>query len=216
MSLLSATSALALSAALGLSPPASPTVCLPALPDADDELRALYMSGRSYDAFLGSATSRGDLWQANTRRSEGIDPALVERARAVGGTWHFLAVAVDACSDSVSTIPYLARLVGLVDGLEMRVVDSNAGRAVMEAHRTPDGRAATPTVLLLDRDFEEAGCFIERPPQLQSWILENSEWSGQQVYENKMEWYAEDGGQATVEAFVEMLEAAQRGETVCR
>ncbi|MDX1495287.1 MAG: thioredoxin family protein [Longimicrobiales bacterium] len=216
MSPLSSASAVALAAILGLSSPAITDGCVPLALAGDEELRALYQSGRSYEAFLGAATRRADLWESNTRDAEDIDPALVHRARAVGGSWHFLAVAIDACSDSVSTIPYLARLVSLVEGLEMRIVDSTAGRAVMEAHPTPDGRAATPTVLLLSNDFDEAGCFIERPPQLQTWILENSDWSGQQLYERKMEWYREDGGQATVEAFVEMLEAAGRGETVCR
>lgn len=204
---------------LSFVPPAivSPGAVGPAAAGSvDPELRALYLSGRSYRDFLGGATRRTELWHGNTERGEEIDASLVERARAVGGTWHFLAVAVDSCSDSVSTIPYLGGLVALVPGLEMRVVDSTAGRAVMESHRTPDGRAATPTVLLLDADHDEAGCFIERPPELQTWILENSDWSGQQVYERKMAWYDEDGGSGTVEAFVEMLEAAARGETVCR
>lgn len=183
---------------------------------ADDDLRALYRSGRGYTDFLGQATRRTELWHDNTERAAAVDPALLARARAVGGTWYFLAVAIDSCSDSVSTIPYLAELVALVDGLDMRVVDPTAGRAIMEAHPTPDGRPATPTVLLLDADFDEAGCFIERPPLLQNLILENPDWSSRQVYERKMEWYDRDGGRGTVEAFVEMLEAAAAGRTVCR
>ncbi|NNF14460.1 MAG: hypothetical protein HKN72_14625 [Gemmatimonadetes bacterium] len=182
----------------------------------DEELQALYRSGRSYADFLETATRRTELWHGNTGRAEDLDPTLLRRARAVEGTWYFLAVAVDSCSDSVSTIPYLAHLVAMVPGLQMRVVDSAAGRAVMESHPTPDGRAATPTVLLLDADFDEAGCFIERPPELQTWILENSEWSGQQVYEQKMEWYDKDAGHGTVEAFVEMLESAAEGASICR
>jgi len=121
---------------------------------------------------------------------------------------------VDSCSDSVSTIPYLARLVAMVEGLDMRVVDPSAGRSIMESHRTVDGRASTPTVLLLDDQFEEAGCFIERPPALKTWILEEG-FSGDAVYENKMAWYADDAGHDTVEAFVEMLEAATSGATIC-
>ena len=46
-------------------------------------------------------------------------------------------VAVDSCSDSVNTIPYLARLVEMVDGFDMRVVNSRVGRKVMEDHPTP-------------------------------------------------------------------------------
>lgn len=110
----------------------------------DDELRTLYRSGRSYRDFLGQATRRKALWDGNTEKAEGIDPALVARARAVGGTWRLLAVAVDSCSDSVSTIPYLAQLVAMVDGLDMRIVDPARGGWIMEAHRTPDGRPGDP------------------------------------------------------------------------
>jgi len=183
----------------------------------DDELRALYESGRSYDDFLANADRRAEQWHANTEGSEGIDMELVRRARAVGGTWRFLAVAIAACSDSVSTIPYLARLVAMVDGLDMRIVDNGAGRAVMEAHPTPDGRPATPTVVLLDADWNESGCFIERPPALQTWILENDEaLSSDDIFTRKMAWYAEDSGQQTLEAIVEMMEAAAQGQVICR
>lgn len=212
--------ALLLSGLLTLSPgDAAALACGPVpVGPVDEELREIYGQGRSYTDFLGNATRRAELWHGNTEKAESsIDPDLVERARAVGGSWYFLAVAVDACSDSVSTIPYLAQLVDLVDGLDMRIVDSTVGRAIMEDHRTPDGRAATPTVLLLDTDFEERGCFIERPLTLQTWILENDELPSDEVYQSKMAWYATDSGQETVETFVEMLEAAAAGgETVCR
>jgi len=182
----------------------------------DEELQEIYDSGRSYTDFLGSATRRAELWHGNTEKAEGIDLALVARARAVGGSWKFLAVAVDSCSDSVSTIPYLAELVAMVDGLDMRVVDPTTGRGVMESHPTRDGRASTPTVLLLDDQYEEAGCFIERPPELKTWILEEG-FSSEEVYPQKMEWYDEDAGHHTVQAFVEMLEAAAAGgAAICR
>ena len=194
-------------------------VCLNGAPVAvpvDDELRKIYASGRSYTDFLDAATRRVELWRENTERSMGIDPALVARAHAVGGTWKFLVVAIDSCSDSVSTIPYLARLVAMVDGLDMRVVDPTTGRGIMESHPTPDGRGSTPTVLLLNTSFEEAGCFIERPPELKTWLLEEG-FPNHEVYPRKMTWYEEDAGHHTVEAFVEMLEAAAAGDdSICR
>jgi len=182
----------------------------------DGELRTLYLNGQSWGDFMEAAVNRKELWDGNWARSADIDMSLVERARAVGGTWHLLAVAVDGCSDSVNTIPYMARLAELVEGLEIRIVDSDAGRTVMEDHPTPDGRASTPTVVLLNDDFEEVGCFIERPPVLRDWILENPmELGRQELYEAKMEWYADDSGQQTLEEVVRMLEAAAQGDTVC-
>jgi len=182
----------------------------------DEDLRAMYEAGQTFSDFMDSAVRRKDLWDGNWARSEHIDMALVERARAVGGTWRFLAVAVDSCSDSVNTIPYLARFVALVPGLGVRVVNSDVGRRVMEDHPTPDGRASTPTVVLLDADWNEAGCFIERPPVLRDWILENPlKLERQPLFEAKMEWYDDDAGRGTLEEIVRMLEAAAGGETVC-
>lgn len=204
---------LTLAGLLAMNALAPSMVCIDPEPvPVNDELREIYRAGRSYSDFLDAATRRAELWHANTDRAQGIDPALVARARAVGGTWKFLAVAVDSCSDSVSTIPYLAHLVAQVDGLDMRVVDSSVGRGIMESHRTQDGRPSTPTVLLLDAAFEEAGCFIERPPELKMWITEEA-FSDEQVFPKKMEWYEQDAGHHTVEAFVEMLEAAAAGGT---
>lgn len=199
--------------------PAPGVVCIDgdavAAVNADDH-RALWEAGTTYEDFLASADRRRSLWRANTEKAEGIDPALVARARAVGGRWHFLVVAVAACSDSVSTVPYLARLAALVDGVELRIVDSDAGRAIMEANPTPDGRAATPTILLLDGDFEERGCFIERPRSLQDWIIESGgRLSAEEIFEGKMEWYAEDAGAETVSEMVSILEAAASGGRVC-
>ena len=119
---------------ISLFTPGPTALCVDGIPapvPVNDQLQEMYESGRSYTDFLDHATSRADLWHSNTEKAEGIDPALVARARSVAGNWKFLAVAIDACSDSVSTIPYLAQLVALVDGLDMRVVDPTTGRSIM-------------------------------------------------------------------------------------
>jgi hypothetical protein len=210
-------SALTLAATVVLSGNALPPRCAPPVEGAyDDELRALYESGVDYATFLDEAQRRRDLWVSNTQRAS-VPDALRARASAVRGTWYLLAVSIDGCSDSVNTIPYIARLAELVDGLELRIVDSTVGRPLMMAHPTRDDRAATPTVLLLDAAWNEVGCFIERPDPLQTWYQANkSSLDSDELFERKMAWYDEDAGATTVREIVEMLEAASAGKPICR
>lgn len=198
-------------------------LCGPALPAGSaagsgpggPELEALYRSGAGFGDFLAAAEGRRALWERRYRDGKVADD-LLERARAVPGRWRLLAVAEDWCSDSVNTIPFLALLAERVEGLELRIVDSDRGREVMEGHRTPDGRPATPTVLLLDESYEEVGCWIERPGQLQAWALEaRPALRDRDFLERKMAWYEEDAGASTVAEIVSLLEAAASGSPRC-
>jgi hypothetical protein len=181
----------------------------------DSAYRRLFDGGVSFADFLRNAKARKEMWDRNYASGTVAD-ALVTRARGAGGPWKLLVVAVDGCSDSVNTIPYLARLVEQLPGTELRVVDSDIGRWVMDAHRTPDGRSATPTVILLDASYEERGCWIERPAELQRWMIDNKgKLEDSALVTHKMAWYDEDKGARTVADVVAMLEAAARGEKRC-
>ena len=210
--------ALSLSSLLIMAPlPELPLVCAHDPEGVSDvEMRELYESGRSFPDFLDAATRRRALWDSNWARSESIDMELVARARAVGGGWRILAVAVDSCSDSVNTVPYLARLAALVDGLDIRVVLPGPGADLMAAYPTPDGRSATPTFVLLNSDWEEVGCLVERPDFLRDYTLENpDDMDTGDLYNWKMGWYVGNAGHDTVEQMVEMMEAAAAGGRIC-
>jgi acetyl esterase/lipase len=174
---------------------------------ATDTLRPLYEAGRTFPAFLASARSRRDQWHERYR-SASISDSLLVRARSVGGAWRLLAIAEDWCGDSANTIPYLARLVEAVPGLELRVVDSKMGRAVMEAHRTADGRPATPTVVLLDAAWREVGALTERPAALAAWYEANrATKTSEALHDHIYAWYDEDRGASTIGEIVAMMEA---------
>ncbi len=172
------------------------------------ELEALYRSGVVFDQFLEAADQRREAWRANY--ADGSPAAeAVERVRAVGAAAKLLVVAEDWCGDSVHTIPYLARLVEAIDGLEMRIIDSEVGAQLMRQRPTPDGRAATPTVVVLDTDYAEIGSWVERPGVLQDWFLDNEdELSRAELYDRKYAWYAEDAGDKTIDDITALLERA--------
>jgi hypothetical protein len=167
---------------------------------------ALYERGRTFADFLENARSRRDEWQSNYRAAV-ADPGSVSAVREMPDQRRLLVVADDWCSDSVNTLPYIAKLVdALPERLEMRVIDSRVGRAVMAAHRSPDGRAATPTVIVLASDGRFLGAWVERPEPLQEWFLEDGRsLSREELSRRKAAWYEKDAGRTTLEELTRLL-----------
>jgi len=174
----------------------------------DSTYRALYDSGSTFADFVSRATARKEQWEGNYAMKVAPD-ALVARASAAGSGWKLLVVTVPGCSDSVNSVPYLASFLDKVPSIEMRLISPTAGKSVQEAHRTPDGRAATPTVILLDAEFNERGCWIERPATLIALMSSGTS------FEGKMEWYDKDRGASSLEEIVAMIEAAATGGKKC-
>jgi hypothetical protein len=185
-----------------------------ALP-ADSALVALYESGQAFDAFLAVADARKAMWEKNW--NEGVvSDELLAQARAIPGRWRLLIVAVDGCSDSVNTVPYLARLVALVPSIELRIVQPGAGKAVQEAHRTPDGRAATPTLVVIDEAGNDVGCWVERPKELQGAAIKaRAEDRVEEWARGKQAWYDADAGASTLREVVAVIAAAAAGTPIC-
>lgn len=172
-------------------------------------LDSLYHTGIEFGQFLDDAEARRDRW-VNNFGDGTLNADFSERVQGLSGTWYLLAVAIDGCSDSVSTIPFLAHLAGNSGHVSMRVVDPDAGRAIMEAHRTPDGRAATPTVLVLNENFEPVGAFIERPDELQEWAQgDGSELSRGDFSREKFAWYDADAGRQTIAAVLDIIDSGR-------
>ena len=176
-------------------------------------LEERYESGESFAEFLASVEKREDQWNDHYRN--GVVPQeLVKRARAAG-SFRMLVVTEDWCGDSAYTVPYVAKLVGEVEGLSMRLIDSEQGKRVMRSRLTPDYRAATPTVVLLNESGLDVGCWVERPSELQDWFQANkTELGHDDLYGRKYEWYEKDAGRSTLREIVELLEAAAAGQPI--
>ncbi len=181
----------------------------------DSTLLALFSSGQTFPEFLEAARARRAGWleiNAGVR----VDEAMVARATALGGSWRLLVVAIDSCGDSMQQVPFAAALAERVPGLELRIVPPSAGKAVQQAHRSLDGRTATPTFVLLDADGRDAGCAVEFPKPLREWNfarLDSMSSADRHAY--MREWYQRDHGESVVRGLVELMEAAQAGTPVC-
>lgn len=174
-----------------------------------DSLEALYHRGRSFPEFLASVRSRRQVW-TDSYKDGWLTPEEAARVRQLPAGYRFLVIAVDRCSDSANTIPYLARLVEASNGaLDLRIVLPEEGKWVQEAHRTADGRAATPTVVLLDAAGVQVGCWVERPAALARWVnAQRDTVRESELTDRKMRWYREDRGRSTIREMLDLLEQA--------
>jgi hypothetical protein len=170
------------------------------------DYRALFEQGIPFQDFLSAARSRRTEWLARYREAK-VDPEAVARLREIDGRRRLLVVAEDWCGDSSNTVPYLAKLAEAVpDLLELRVINASVGRPVMEAHKSADGRAATPTVAVLDGDGHLLGAWVERPSALQTWYLEQQDkMSRKELLDRKYKWYEDDHGKSTIHEVVDLL-----------
>lgn len=180
----------------------------------------VYRLGVTFPAFLDRAENLVEVWRGNWEAAR-VPEDVLPRVAALPGAWHLLVVAADGCQDSANSIPFLARFAEEVEGVELRMVEPDLGRPLMEARPTPDGRAATPTVILLDDEMEEVGCWIERPARQQMFYLstvttlDRSTPAFQEAVRDFFGWYREDAGRTAVREIVTLMERAATGPATC-
>ncbi len=194
---------------------ASPSLSPSPIITADSSLLALYARGEAYPEFLENTRRRREGWHAINDSVRIADSSLV-RARAMGGNFKLLVVAIDACGDSMQQVPYVARLAELVPGLALRIVPPAVGAAAQQSHRSLDGRTATPTFILLDEQGRDVGCIVEYPRALRGWThaRRDTMLSGP-LHEYTAAWYKTDRGASIVHEVVELMEQARAGSAVC-
>ncbi|MBC7840675.1 MAG: thioredoxin family protein [Gemmatimonadaceae bacterium] len=182
---------------------------------SDSTLRTIYDKGLTFAEFVEKATARREGW-LRLQRDAVVRPALVSRARAVGGNWQVLVIARDGCGDSMNSVPYAARLVDSVPGLSLRIVSPVDGQAAANSHRTADGRMATPTFVLLDSTGADVGCLVELPAPLRQWTnTHRGSVSDDSLHTYRNTFYAKDAGVSVTTELVELLEAARTGTPQC-
>jgi thioredoxin family protein len=173
-------------------------------PSAAPDYAAIYAKGMTFAQFLDAAEELKSEWQENFAGAK-VDEASLARAKGLKGQWRLLVVAEDWCHDSVATVPYLAKLAEAApETIAIRIVRKVEGQPVMDAHRTPDDRAATPTIVVLAADGAVGGAISERPAAL--WEYSKAHWKR----EERRQWYADDQGRHAVAEVLDIIESATK------
>lgn len=166
----------------------------------------LWAGATPFHTFLESVRSRQDEWRTRFSNAA-VDPAALTAAKALPARRRILAIAEDRCSDSAWAVPYLAKLAAAApEKLELRVIGRAKGRPIQAAHPTPDGRLATPTIVILDENDAFIGAWVERPAELQTWFIDKKpSLSSDERHAQMAKWYGDDGGRTTLREVVAIL-----------
>ena len=172
---------------------------------------ALWASATPFHTFLENVRARQEQWRSRFSNAA-IDAGALTSARALPAKRRILAVAEDRCSDSAWAVPYLAKLAAAVpEKLELRVIGRTQGARIQAEHLTPDGRRATPTIVVLDDKDGFIGAWVERPAELQKWFIENKPAiAADDLHQHLDEWYTTDAGKSTVNEVLAILNQGAR------
>jgi hypothetical protein len=178
--------------------------------DSATDAQQLFRNGKTWEQFLSGISNQRELWR-RTESAVTVPSELTARVTAASLGLQLVIVAEDWCPDSAFTVPYIARLARSA-GVPLRIVDRSMGEALMTAHRTPDGRTATPTIVLL-RDGHDAGGWVERPAELQQMFLSMStNAENARRFSQRQTWYESDRGLSTLREIVALIERSRAKE----
>lgn len=178
----------------------------PAVMAGQADYSALWEKATPFDQYLRTVKAREQSWKSRFANAA-IDADLMNEVRALPGKRRILAVALDRCSDSAWAVPYIAKLAAAVpERLELRVIGPKDGGRIQSDNLTPDGRIATPTVVVLDEMNRSLGGWVERPSELQKFFIDNKATMDSDLLHDKMDaWYTEDAGKSTLREILALL-----------
>ncbi|MCA1648550.1 MAG: thioredoxin family protein [Chloroflexi bacterium] len=127
--------------------------------------REQFEAGMTYEAYKAQMTRNKEQVEANEKDLQ-LTPDQIQPFRDLPQPINVLALAEDWCGDVVANLPILGKLAAQSNGkLNVRILlrDQDPGSTVMDEHLNKGQFKSIPSVIFLDRDFNELGVWIERP-----------------------------------------------------
>jgi hypothetical protein len=184
--------------------------------DLDD----FYRSGMSFDAFMSDLKAEQEAWESNAERAV-ISKEVRASLDSLSRPWRLLAITEDQCSDSAHTLPFIAALVESTALLDMRLVRRSEALELLRERPNYRGEPAVPTIIILNEEGGESGCWIEHPAAQRAFhkrFLDPPQSARKRSKRAKeyLRWYQTDAGAMTVTEIMQLLEAAEQGARGCQ
>lgn len=183
--------------------------------NAELSLETLYKNSSDYEAYI--ADLQNEKWRTNFDSPEPIREDLLAAAMVIPGSWKLMVINDSETVDAVNTLPHIAKLVNKVQSLKLRITNtSKQAIQIAGRYQTYNGRNTFPVVLLIDENYREVGCWIERPAELQRRFSNLPEGlSDKEIEDFLNEWYQLNGGVRTIDEITKIIRAANTGDRIC-
>jgi len=148
--------------------------------------REQFESGMSYAAYKAQMTRNQEQFEQNEKDLQ-LNPQDAQAFQALPQPVKVVALAEDWCGDVVANLPIIGRLAGASGGkldLRIHLRDQQPGEQIMNEHLKQGQYKSIPTVIILDRDFNEVGVWWERPDS----VTKAREDKRQALYKQHPEW----------------------------
>lgn len=131
-----------------------------------ETLRTKFRSGMDYATFKDKAERHREHYEGlyeELHVPQQDAATFAELVQRHGGQLNVLVLTEDWCGDAARALPLLANVVDDVQGLELRILQSEIEEnESLTKHWPKDDRNPIPIIVFLDRDFNEIGHWIER------------------------------------------------------
>ncbi|MBO6586977.1 MAG: thioredoxin family protein [Gracilimonas sp.] len=128
-------------------------------------------------------------------------------------TW--LVITEGWCGDAAQSLPFIHKMAGLSDNIELKLILRDQYPEVMDEFLT-NGSRSIPKLIALDREtLEVLGTWGPRPKEIQEVYMSeraNPEIENKVASENLHLWYARNKGKAMQEEFIQLLDEWKKNE----
>lgn len=177
--------------------------------------REQFDAGMTYDAYKAQMTRNREQLEQNEKDLV-LSPEEVQAFRDLPQPLNVVALAEDWCGDVIANLPIVGVIAKESQGklnLRIHLRDQQPGSQIMDEHLNKGQFKSIPTVIFLDKDFNELGVWVERPDS----VTRLREEKRQALYKAHPEW----GDPSTpitelpenVRTQVQQATAAMRNET---